>query len=170
MASTPALAGRAEVGKFYMVPCIKVALDARTIWMDVNGWVPVLGPKHTDAEHLEFQFEHWHIDWRFVGHKPYRALLDGKVAPHGTVLTNDGWNRLERNLTRAPELRRIKCKREMPDFPEVRKVVVPDIWTANQSGVKCRPHRGLQAGSVGLMTNPNNTPGVPGTQTTEEKS
>lgn len=134
--TTPALSGRAEIGKWYLVPCIKVDASALTIWMDVNGWVPVLGPKHRDIEHLEFDFEHWHIDWRFVGHRAYKYAA-GKISgsPLSRVLTNDGAGEY-RTLNRSPELRRIKCKRDMPTFPQVRKFATPDPWVRLSSGVK----------------------------------
>lgn len=119
------LSGRPEIGKFYMVPCIKVDFDCRSIWMDVNGWVPVLGPKHADGEYLKFEFEHWHIDWRFVGWKAFSYATDnGRKSPLSRVLTSDttGPHGLK-ELTRSPVLRRIKCKRAMPEFPVVSQVV-----------------------------------------------
>lgn len=106
---------RPEIGRFYMVPCMKVADSARTIWMDVGGWVPVLGPRHIDQDHLDFPWEHYHIDWRFVGAQPWKYANDeSDLNVLGRVLTNtDG----KGALRGSPELRRIKCKREMPKFP-----------------------------------------------------
>lgn len=123
---THTLNGPAIVGQWYFVPCVRVSVAARTIWMEVNGWVPVIGPKHRDAEYLGFEFEHWHIDWRFVSHTPYKWATEGAgKSPLSRVLTNDSGDRHNPKLTNAPELRRIKCKRPMPDFPVVRKAVIP---------------------------------------------
>lgn len=108
---------RPEVGRFYLVPCIKVERCARSALMDADGWVPVLGSKHRDAEHIEFPDEHYHVDWRFVGARGYRNVMATSFAPHGSVLTSDGSDPWNRGVHRASELRRIKCKREMPIFP-----------------------------------------------------
>lgn len=118
--NTPLLSSvpRPVVGEFYLVPCIKVEPRAKTSWMDRNGWVPVLGPKHRDAEHLEFDVEHIHVDWRFIGSEGYRRALAIRISALGTVLSNDGAQPWEHCVRRQPELRRIKCKREMPTFPD----------------------------------------------------
>jgi hypothetical protein len=131
--STLALNGRAEIGKFYLVPCIKVEFSARTIWMDVNCWVPVLGPKHSDSEHLNFPFDHYHIDWRFVGHTPFNRLKRERSVL-SRVLTNDGTDPWNKTITRSPELRRIKCKREMPEFPKVSQIIVRSAYSAGDGG------------------------------------
>lgn len=121
--TTPILNGPAEIGRFYMVPCVKVNLSARSWWIDANGWVPVLGPKHADQEYLQFAQEHWHIDWRFVTDRCFKAAAGGSHHQLGRVLSNDTGDAYHHELTRAPELRRIKCKRAMPDFPIVRKLL-----------------------------------------------
>lgn len=106
------------VGKFYLVPCMHAQPSARSAWMDASGWVPVLGPKHEDAEHLDFEFPHYHIDWRFVGHAAYRIATNGKhPSPLRHVMTNNAGNAWHHKLEGVPQLRRIKCKREMPEFP-----------------------------------------------------
>lgn len=116
--ATPTLSGRAEVGKFYLVPCIKVPTSARTMWMDVNGWVPIIGPKHSDLEHLEFELQHYHIDWRFVGWSQWRyATQKPSGSPLGSVLTNTHGTAYRPKVEGEPQLRRIKCKRPMPEFP-----------------------------------------------------
>jgi hypothetical protein len=78
------------VGSFYEVPCMPVAKQARVYWMPSDLWVPVLGPKHADAEHLEFPWEHYHIDWRFISQPQYESACANMLGvPHSKVLTND---------------------------------------------------------------------------------
>jgi len=112
------MSGAFVIGQFYMVPCMYAQPSARSRWMDASGWVPVLGPKHEDAEHLDFEFQHYHIDWRFVGHPAFRIASRGKHwSPLRHVMTNSGGDLWHHKLEGAPVLRRIKCKREMPEFP-----------------------------------------------------
>lgn len=47
-------------GQFYLVPTV------RYIWNNVEGDWPVMGPKHTDAEVLNFPWPHYHVDLRFI--------------------------------------------------------------------------------------------------------
>lgn len=112
------------VGKFYMVPCMKVALSARSFWMEANGWVPVLGPKHEDAEHLGFPYPHFHIDWRFVSAACFKRAVRGKQESRvlAKVLTNTTGDSFDHQIVGQPELRRIKCKREMPVFPQAHSI------------------------------------------------
>ena len=116
----------AEVGQFYWVPCMRVAPTARTYWTPPDGWVPVLGPKHRDQEHLDFDFEHYHIDWRFVPEREFRAASSGIVinVPHNKVLTNDsGPLNL---LVGEPVLKRRRCRRLMPEFPQIVAETLPN--------------------------------------------
>lgn len=50
------------IGQFYRVPCILGH------WNDseVLRWIPIVGPLHDDADHLNFPWSHWHVDGRFV--------------------------------------------------------------------------------------------------------
>lgn len=140
----------AEVGKSYLVPCIYVAPKQR-----YGGWaafMPVIGPRHSDAEHLNFPYEHFHIDWRFVSDRAFQSACDMRTGkPHGLVITNTHG---ERKLDGAPVLRRRVCKRPMPDFPrqpgvQTRSAVFVALEEAHAStcsrlkpGNIC-PHRGI---------------------------
>jgi hypothetical protein len=100
-----------EVGRMYLVPCMHTSLSGSFL----PEWVPVIGPRHTDEEHLKFPHEHYHIDWRFVSDATYQSAL-GEVSGvvHGTVLTNThGKHRVEG----CAVLKRRMCKRLMPDHP-----------------------------------------------------
>lgn len=57
------------VGQFYLVPTV------RHHWYDSLGVWPVMGPKHEDAEHLQFDREHYHLDLRFLSPHTERKLL-----------------------------------------------------------------------------------------------
>lgn len=104
----------AEVGKFYRVPCMYTA--NRGFWIPSDGWVPVLGPKHEDAEHLKLPSQHYHVDWRFI---PKRKFDDASSfsSPLGHVLTNTGLTPGQHCLTGEPVTKRRKCLRSMPTFP-----------------------------------------------------
>lgn len=102
------------IGKMYFVPCLFIAPDRRPWWMPKDGWVPTIGPKHSDAEHLEFPHEHYHIDWRFVGTVGFRLISAHKSAVHGSVITSDF---VPYRIDGKTELKRRMCKRAMPEFP-----------------------------------------------------
>ena len=53
-----------KVGTFHNRPCV------RAIWPSLYyarpDWIPVLGPVHSDAEVLNFEPKHLHVDYRFL--------------------------------------------------------------------------------------------------------
>ena len=52
----------------------------RANWCHTRADWPVLGPRHEDADHLNFPYLHWHIDGRFVS-----AALWRKVKTEGFI-------------------------------------------------------------------------------------
>ena len=48
------------IGKRYLVPTVRYK------WHGVERDWPVIGPKHTDGEHLNFHYQHYHVDGRFI--------------------------------------------------------------------------------------------------------
>ena len=62
-----------QPGKTYRVPVAHGTWRHRT-----RDWV-ILGPRHEDAEFLDFPYQHWHLDPRFV---PRSVVGDG---------THDDW-------------------------------------------------------------------------------
>lgn len=118
------------VGEFYKVPCMQVLPSNRIPLADPFGWVPVLGPLHEDFEILEFRLAHYHIDWRFVSEAVWRRAVQdvdqGAAVGHvlSTVLSNTHGTPWRQKVEGTPELRRIKCRRAMPDFPH--NSTIPD--------------------------------------------
>lgn len=143
-----------EVGFFYMVPCLFVERSVSTPWMPNDGWVPVLGPRHEDGKHLNFPFEHYHVDWRFIPGKAFDWTTTSPSGfPHGRVLTKT----TPEGLIGSPVLKRRKCRRAMPDHPPIKQVRGvwlergPSSWQAMESDHACTrlkpgnicPHRGI---------------------------
>lgn len=98
-------------GDRYLVRCLFVQRDCRVGWIPRDGWMPVIGPKHTDAEHLEFPFEHFHIDWRFVVERQLERVYG---APHSQVITSATGLF---DVSGPVELKVRTCRRVMPTFP-----------------------------------------------------
>lgn len=48
------------IGQFYLVPTVE------GVWYGRRGVWPVIGPKHNDAQCLDFDAQHFHIDGRFI--------------------------------------------------------------------------------------------------------
>lgn len=138
------------VRQFYRVTCLFVAPEARVHWMPADGWVPVLGPRHEDQEHLNFPYEHFHVDWRFTPILPNDMI----VAPHGRVVTCTHHVNGKRALEGSPVLKRRMCRRVMPDFPSQpgSRYSGPDErWPNLERANACKrlkpggicPHRGI---------------------------
>jgi len=51
------------IGQRYLVPTVNYE------WCGLFSAWPVMGPKHSDIEHLHFGWEHYHIDIRFITRK-----------------------------------------------------------------------------------------------------
>lgn len=54
------LTGPPEVGKYYLVPTVTGE------WYRVTKAWPVIGPKHNDSQCLNFEYQHYHLDARFI--------------------------------------------------------------------------------------------------------
>ena len=65
-----------EVGQKYRVPCV------RGKWSTFGShWWPVNGPLHDDGQFLNFPWDHWHVDHRFVTAAKWR---DGASLERGS--------------------------------------------------------------------------------------
>lgn len=96
------------VGRFYLVPVVPY------IYCGKEGDWPVLGPMHTDVEHFNFPYRHYHVDPRFLTerqvlqvteyYRPFRHSLAAVVG--GSPLNNRG-----RPLPKGrPTLKRRRCR------------------------------------------------------------
>lgn len=135
-----------EVGKFYTVPAV------RTTGEDVRDgicWLPVLGPEHSDKEHINFPAEHWHIDWRFAPDRSYRSAT-GFLGPshcYAVIIQRFSNSNGKPLVEGDPVMRRMKCKRELPAYPFHRVPWLAKLKDAYadhklKPGMVC-PHRGL---------------------------
>jgi hypothetical protein len=63
----PPTDGPCIIGKKYRVPCIKLAQDEHCHSLHGrDGWIPIIGPEHEDAEYIGFAHYHYHPDVRFI--------------------------------------------------------------------------------------------------------
>jgi len=65
------LTAPAVIGRRYLVPTIKAVWPSGCVEHD---W-PVIGPKHSDIEFINFEWEHYHVDARFVRRRVHRAIM-----------------------------------------------------------------------------------------------
>ena len=57
----PPLPDYPETGQRYAQPCI------RTTWQNIGPlWLPIIGSIHADPEHVQADFPHVHVDYRFL--------------------------------------------------------------------------------------------------------
>lgn len=137
------------VGKFYRVSAVRVHE-----WHGLcNSWVLVVGPKHEDREIIGFQWEHFHVDWRFAPKRVFDYLVsirDEESGVHGwTVLDPDTHG--NRVILEGPTLRRMKCKRDVPPYPSQRATWLPKLRErfacAKLTNGHC-PHRGIPVSAM----------------------
>jgi hypothetical protein len=107
------------VGKYYQVP----AVYARD-WWGFDGWIPVVGPMHEDAEIVNFPWQHFHIDWRFAPRRlfDFTAGVRGPQFVYASPIQCPD-KRGTRVIEEGPILKRMKYKRELLPFPRV-----PNSW------------------------------------------
>jgi hypothetical protein len=148
-------------GAFYLVPTV------RYVWNNRDGDWPIVGPKHTDAEVLNFPWPHYHVDLRFIATElairlsrrhpagvtgltvlPLCRHPDGSrdaIAPHPDPV----WRRRRCRRAIAP------TPRDYYEFVRGRRALMPALEAAYQDatlisgpkGLVC-PHRHAPLGSV----------------------
>lgn len=151
-----------EVGKFYRVPCVL----AHKRFACGAGWVPVIGPLHEDAEIINFQDEHFHIDWRFVTERMLkRAQYFGAMSEFTRpiqIRTSKLYGDQDKIVLDGPVVKRLLCHREFGTYPRrparwqpVLDAVYRDCKL--KPGMVC-PHKGIPLESVravdGIVTCP----------------
>lgn len=105
-------------GQFYLVPAVfyiysHVSLKRR--------WWPVLGPKHEDADHLNFKWVHYHLDRRFLSdatiNRAHSWGDDGDTIIALGPIMEPHWGNNDYGPMPEPQLRRMKCHRAGIGFP-----------------------------------------------------
>lgn len=136
-----------NIGEFYQVPAVRVET-----FHGFEGWIPVIGPMHEDAELIGFPFQHFHVDWRFVPQRLWRLLGNRCYTNHHfawPIQCPDG--RGKRVILEGPLLRRMKCKRDPGRFPTERagwlKALGERYACAKLTNGAC-PHRGIPVSAM----------------------
>lgn len=130
-----------EIGKFYKVPCVRAQY-----YRVVDYW-PVMGPQHEDTEHVGFEYQHYHIDWRFVPVHRFSPLGFRLAVP---LMMSE---RINQDGLPTPVMRRRKFYRTFPDFLGARAAKwMPNLEAAYAAcklkpGLIC-PHRGISLAGV----------------------
>lgn len=124
------------VGERYRVPAV-----FQRFRKTLTLWVPVIGPEHEDREHIGFEHDHWHIDWRFAGNSliEYHAFSLPPRHWHGKVLCRNDWTLHVGN-------RVFTCRRHMEPFPvPYWRQALQAAYAEHRVNPKCAvcPHRGF---------------------------
>ena len=160
-----------EVGKFYKVPCVWAS------WPYTEPryrWWPVLGPQHEDKETLEFPYQHYHVDFRFLDKaaredlatplgppQAFSAVITsmniatGNVHPGGVTADMPTDYPSTKRIPEDPSwfrVRRLKCKAQWPDYPRSTVWWIHDLEHSYQ-GQKLRQgryclHKGTDLGTI----------------------
>lgn len=135
--------GEPEVGKFYLVPCVRFE----------GAWRPVIGPRHEDAEYIGVEILHYHDDLRFLGNAAIKRSYEWHnffskgitCPPEEFKMTSVLASHACSKVVERP----VRCKRRMPDFPLVVKTQrapwfdkLQDAYADSRGCARC-PHRGM---------------------------
>ena len=151
------------VGRYYLVPCVRVTKDKSVSGFPPGLW-PVIGPLHDDIENLDFHPRHWHLDARFLSVPQLDQVTVHDMSINrvfGVVLCKTGLYGQKGvpipGIGDKPQIMRRRCMRVQPEYPNVRVSGFAKLQDAMaESRVRCGrcPHRNLPLDSL---------PRVPGT-------
>ncbi|MDB6104121.1 MAG: hypothetical protein JWO52_4120 [Gammaproteobacteria bacterium] len=135
------------IGKFYEVP----AVYARD-WWGFDGWIPVLGPMHEDAEIVGFPWQHFHIDWRFARRNlfDFVANIKGPQLVYASPIQCPDRSG-KRVIAEGPILKRMTYKRELLPFPRMPNTWVPVLakkYACTKLVNGLCPHRGIPVSAM----------------------
>lgn len=140
-----------EVGKYYLVPTIEA------VWYDRLAVYPVIGPKHSDAHCLDFAWQHYHIDPRFVVDRSDNDPYWWRSIAGAPIMSRTESGRELNPVLPKPVWRRRLCRRDAsPIVHSLREIAYSkdrrwqchfDEWTGKQArhdgrGWVC-PHRAV---------------------------
>jgi hypothetical protein len=106
----------AVVGTRYLVPTVLYPWFGK-----LEAW-PVMGPKHTDAEHVGFHPEHYHVDVRFLSDAQVRRIerLSHRTSIETIVASAPLAARGDDGATKPhpePVVKRLTCRRSDHGYP-----------------------------------------------------
>jgi Rieske [2Fe-2S] domain len=121
------------IGKNYLVRCLKMDGLAASFYPGIE-WMPIIGDLHEDSNIIDFNYWHYHIDFRFVPKDSFGLLTQHTLHPEKTGFhfskvmivkgenLNPKTNQSERDqvchsASGLIEYRKLKCKRVMGEFP-----------------------------------------------------
>jgi hypothetical protein len=133
-----------QVGKWYRVPTVRGEVHGLT-----RDW-PVLGPEHEDREIINFPYDHYHLDWRFVEERFLEKVEFYPGRLYAVVLFGD--THVNPGGLPKPIMKIRKCKRQFPHFPRRRAHWMAALERKHagcrlKSGRVC-PHRGVPLDSI----------------------
>lgn len=138
-----------EIGKFYLVPCIKTVPPSD--YGRGCGYMPIMGPEHSDGEFINFPHDHWHVDWRFASSRDFKIAtraFRGHPQCYAAVIMRWAYGKVGGTAMVEDSVfsKRVKCKREWPTYPRDAAVWLPKLEQSlkgcNLKGMVC-PHRGI---------------------------
>jgi hypothetical protein len=137
------LNGTAEIGAFYLVPCVKIKdehpLGIPNLKLAYQGlWMPVVGGIHEDPE-LKTAEAHIHPDWRFVPETVIKRLNRVMRQQHAAAII------AERDIENPTLILKRRKKFREFTFPHVDQVceILEPIYVNKQTGCATCPHRGV---------------------------
>lgn len=143
------------VGRFYLVPCFRLAV------LFDEEWIPVHGSAHDDPE-IGVLVLHRHVDARFVSKRLQKKLdlVQGGSSVLAVPVCDSGSVKVK-----SPVYRKMKCRRTMPaieEFGPIPGEMTGTIRTIHRCGVNPErpvcPHRGYDLRTIpevnGVVTCP----------------
>lgn len=122
------LASAPRIGRWYRVPAIR--MDRRSWGSEPRSrladalWWPVTGTRHTDEDHFQFPYPHYHLDVRFLTRQHLRQIDSRGIAPALTyaraqplTVPGDVRQHVPASDILRPRLVRMRCARDWPAFP-----------------------------------------------------
>lgn len=155
-----------EIGRSYKVPACAV----KRFLASFDGFVPVIGPEHEDAEFLNFPHQHWHVDWRFASPRLWQRALEYFARVDSVTAEQMAYSLVLGRSVVADrfsieigdvQFRRMKCRRDFPAYPHHKA-----RWQASlEAAYACKklkngicPHKGLPLHTIqpvdGVITCP----------------
>jgi hypothetical protein len=133
-------------GRFHLVPAVRV-----TEWRGLRDcWIPVMGPKHEDAEHVKFPWPHFHVDWRYVPQRVWNRFWSNTGRHYGMPIQCPDM-RGNKVIAEGPTLRRFTLKRDGGAYPiksaTWRKSLGESMGCQKLMNGLC-PHRGIPVSAM----------------------